>query len=57
MTVNIVLGVLAGNAKVFDEMILACPRPVIGPKVYVTVVYVAVGTDTLIAPKVVLTAP
>ena len=57
MTVDIVLRIRLGLRQVVDEVVFSRPTPVVGPEVDITIVDIFIGTDTLIAIPVVLTAP
>ena len=57
MAVDIVAGAVATGLEVVDEMVGACPRPVVGPEVDIAVVDIGIGADALIGRIVVLAAP
>ena len=55
--VDILFGVLARHSEVIDEVVFACPTPVVWPQMYIAVVYIGVSTDALVACYIVLAPP
>ena len=57
MFINILLGVLAGYAQIFQQMVFSCPTPVVRPQMDIAIIHITVGTNALPAIQLAFTAP